>query len=53
MALFLTAINNGKRLAKEQQQAQAEAVRLRAQLGEAVEANAEQKRPTMRGFKVA
>lgn len=42
-----------KRLAKEQQQAQADVVRLRAQLGAEAEANAEQQRPTMRGFKVA
>jgi hypothetical protein len=42
-----------KRLAKEQQQVQAEVVRLRAQLGVEAEANAEQQRPTMRGFQVA
>jgi hypothetical protein len=42
-----------KRLAKEQQQAQTEVVRLRAQLGAEAEANEEQQRPTMRGFKVA
>jgi hypothetical protein len=42
-----------KQLAKERQQAQAEVVRLRAQLGAAAATNEEQQRPTMRGFKVA
>jgi transposase len=42
-----------KRVGKERQQAKAEVLRLRAQLGTEAEANAEQQRPTMRGFKVA
>ena len=42
-----------KRLAKERQQVQAERTRLRAELGAEVAANEEQRRPTMRGFKVA
>ena len=42
-----------KRVAKERQHAKEEVVRLRAELGAAVEANAEQQRPTMRGFKIA
>jgi len=42
-----------KRLAKERQQVRAERTRLRAELGAEVAANEEQRRPTMRGFKVA
>jgi Transposase protein len=42
-----------KRVAREGQQAKAEVLRLRGHLGAEVEANAEQQRPTMRGFKVA
>jgi transposase len=42
-----------KRVGQERQQARAEVLRLRAQLGAEVEANAEQQRPTMRGFKIA
>jgi hypothetical protein len=42
-----------KRLGKERQQAKAEVMRLRAQLGAEAEANEEQQRPTMRGFKIA
>jgi transposase len=42
-----------KGVAKERQHAKGEVVRLRAELGAAVVANAEQQRPTMRGFKVA
>ena len=42
-----------KRLGKERQQAKAEVLRLRAQLGAEAEANEEQQRPTMRGFKIA
>jgi hypothetical protein len=38
---------------KERQQARAEVLRLRAQLGAEAEANEEQQRPTMRGFKIA
>jgi transposase len=42
-----------KPVAKERQQAKAEVLRLRAQLGAAAAANQERQRPTMRGFKVA
>jgi hypothetical protein len=42
-----------KRVAGQRRQAQAEVLRLRAELGAAAEANEEQQRPTMRGFKVA
>lgn len=42
-----------KRVARERQQAKAEVTRLRAQLGTAAATNEEQRRPTMRGFKVA
>jgi transposase len=42
-----------KRMARERKQAQAEVLRLRAELGAEAEANDEQQRPTMRGFKVA
>lgn len=42
-----------KKLAKERQQAKADVARLRAELGAAANANEEQRRPTMRGFKVA
>jgi transposase len=42
-----------KPVARERQQAKADVLRLRAELGAAAEANAEQQRPTMRGFKVA
>jgi transposase len=42
-----------KRVAREGKQATAKVLRLRAQLGAEAEANAEHKRPTMRGFKVA
>jgi hypothetical protein len=42
-----------KRVSRERQQAQAEVTRLRAQLGAAAATNEEQRRPTMRGFKVA
>jgi len=42
-----------KRLAKQRHQAKAEVTRLRAELGTAAAANEEQRRPTMRGFKVA
>jgi transposase len=42
-----------KRLVRERRQAQAEVLRLRAELGAEAEANAEQQRPTMRGFKIA
>jgi hypothetical protein len=42
-----------KGVAKERQQAQEEVRRLQAELGAAVAANAEQQRPTMRGFKIA
>jgi hypothetical protein len=42
-----------KRVGKQRQQATAEVLRLRAQLGAAAEANEEQQRPTMRGFKIA
>jgi Transposase DDE domain len=42
-----------KRVGKERQQARAEVLRLRAELGAEAEANEEQQRPTMRGFKIA
>jgi len=42
-----------KRVARERRQAKAEVLRLRAQLGAEAEANEEQRRPTMRGFKMA
>jgi transposase len=42
-----------KRVGKERQQARSEVLRLRAQLGAEAEANEEQQRPTMRGFKIA
>jgi hypothetical protein len=42
-----------KRVGKERQQAKAEVLRLRAELGAAAQANEEQQRPTMRGFKIA
>jgi hypothetical protein len=42
-----------KRVGKERQQAKVEVMRLRAELGAAAEANEEQQRPTMRGFKRA
>jgi len=42
-----------KRVARERKQAKAEVQRLHAELGAEVEANEEQQRPTMRGFKVA
>ena len=42
-----------QRVGKERQQAKAEVLRLRAQLGAETEANEEQQRPTMRGFKIA
>jgi hypothetical protein len=42
-----------KRVARERKQAKAEVMRLRAELGAEAEANEEQQRPTMRGFKVA
>lgn len=42
-----------KRVGKERQQARAEVLRLQGQLGAEVEANEEQQRPTMRGFKIA
>lgn len=42
-----------KKLAKERQQAKAEVLQLRAELGAEVDANEERRRPTMRGFKVA
>jgi transposase-like protein len=42
-----------KRVGKERQQARAEVLRLQAQLGAEAEANEEQQRPTMRGFKIA
>src|SRR4051794_35013462 len=42
-----------KRVGKKRQQARAEVMRLRAELGAEVEANGEQQRPTMRGFKIA
>jgi hypothetical protein len=44
---------NRKKLAKERQEAQTEVARLRAELGAEANANEEQRRPTMRGFKVA
>jgi Transposase DDE domain len=42
-----------KGVGKERQQAKAEVLRLRAELGAAAQANQEQQRPTMRGFKIA
>ena len=42
-----------KRVGKERQQARADVMRLQAQLGAEAEANEEQQRPTMRGFKIA
>jgi transposase len=42
-----------KRVGKQRQQARAEVLRLQAQLGAEAEANEEQQRPTMRGFKIA
>jgi transposase len=42
-----------KKLAKERQEAKAEVMRLRAELGVEANANEERRRPTMRGFKVA
>jgi hypothetical protein len=42
-----------KRLVRERRQAQAEVLRLRAELGVEAEANQEHQRPTMRGFKIA
>jgi hypothetical protein len=42
-----------KRVGKERQQAKVEVLRLQAQLGAEAEANEEQQRPTMRGFKIA
>ena len=42
-----------KGVAKERQQAQEEVRRLRAELGAEAQANTEQQRPTMRGFKIA
>jgi transposase len=42
-----------KRVGRERKQAAAEVIRLRAHLGAEAEANEEQRRPTMRGFKVA
>src|SRR5450759_1287541 len=42
-----------KRVGKARQQARAEVLRLQAQLGAEVEANEEQQRPSMRGFKIA
>lgn len=42
-----------KPVAKKRQQAKAEVLRLRAELGAEAAANREQQRPTMRGFKVA
>ena len=42
-----------KRVAKKRQQAKAEVSRLRAELGAEAQANEEQQRPTMRGFKIA
>src|SRR5207245_11776327 len=42
-----------KRVGKELQQARAEVMRLQAQLGAEAQANEEQQRPTMRGFKIA
>src|SRR5260370_6835036 len=42
-----------KRVGQERQQAKAEVLRLRAQLGAEAQANEEQQRPTMRGFKIA
>lgn len=42
-----------KRMGQQRQQARAEVLRLQAQLGAEAEANEEQQRPTMRGFKIA
>ncbi|MFI5269938.1 MAG: putative transposase, partial [Chloroflexota bacterium] len=42
-----------KRVGKELQQARADVTRLQAQLGAQAQANQEQQRPTMRGFKIA
>jgi transposase len=42
-----------KRVGQQRQQAKADVLRLRAQLGAEAEANEEQQRPTMRGFKIA
>jgi hypothetical protein len=42
-----------KRVGKERQQAREEVLRLQAQLGAEAQANEEQQRPTMRGFKIA
>jgi hypothetical protein len=42
-----------KRVAKQRQQAKAEVLQLRAELGAEAAANQEHQRPTMRGFKVA
>lgn len=42
-----------KRVTKQRQQAKVEVLRLRAELGAEAAANEEQRRPTMRGFKVA
>jgi transposase len=42
-----------KGVAKERQQAKEEVLRLRAELGAEAQANTEQQRPTMRGFKIA
>ena len=42
-----------KRVGQERQQAKAEVLRLRAELGAQAQANEEQQRPTMRGFKIA
>jgi transposase len=42
-----------KRVAKVRQQAREEVMRLQAELGAEVQANEEQQRPTMRGFKIA
>ena len=42
-----------KQVGKERKQARVEVLRLRAELGAQAEANEEQQRPTMRGFKIA
>jgi hypothetical protein len=42
-----------RRVGEARQQAKAEVLRLQAQLGAEVEANEEQQRPSMRGFKIA
>jgi transposase-like protein len=42
-----------KRVGKERKKARAEVVRLQAELGGEAQANEEQQRPTMRGFKIA